>query len=361
MIEFDVTPPDLVPQVTQLRAPPSPPKSPLLCAEVSHRAYSEQKEGGLGSGPEAVSHFDLNLPMRVPQVAKPLVPPQKEQSDPSKSRSEFSGPTQVASTIVDNSVASSGVIPSAQKTSQPVRLTTPAPRYAPVVSNPEISTESLQRETVAVLTLGLAVLLACLLLFYDKVGARRPSQDPLAAGAAPVVSPPPSPPVSGPLTTGSTPAASLPGTDAARAQSFLTRMLEMKIVRIVIDPGHGGHDTGTTGPTGLTEKDLCLDVALRLGRIIKQRLANAEVVFTRTNDAFISLEERTYIANDIKADLLLSIHANSSPYPAVRGSETYYLLLGLRRKHGGDGSLRTRECNGSGKGIGPARTNEDWT
>ena len=102
-------------------------------------------------------------------------------------------------------------------------------------------------------------------------------------------------------------------------------MLEAKIVRIVIDPGHGGHDPGTTGPTGLTEKDLCLDVALRLGRIIKQRLANAEVVFTRTNDAFISLEERTYIANDIKADLFLSIHANSSPYPAVRGIETYYL------------------------------------
>jgi N-acetylmuramoyl-L-alanine amidase len=102
-------------------------------------------------------------------------------------------------------------------------------------------------------------------------------------------------------------------------------MLEMKIVRIVIDPGHGGHDTGTTGPTGLTEKDLCLDVALRLGRIIKQHLPNAEIVFTRTKDVFISLEERTYIANDIKADLFLSIHANSSPYPAVRGIETYYL------------------------------------
>ncbi len=325
VIEFDVTPPDLVPQVAQLRAPPSPPKSPLLCAEVSRRAYSEQKEGDLGSDPEAVSHFDLNLPMRVPQVAEPLVPPQKAQSDPSKSRSEFSGPTQVASTIVDNRVASSGVIPSAQKTSQPARLATPAPRHAPVVSYPEISTESLQRNTVDALTLGLAVLLACLLLFYDKVGARRQSQDPLAAAAAPVVSPPPSPPVSGPLTTGSTPAASLPGTDAARAQSFLTRMLEMKIVRIVIDPGHGGHDTGTTGPTGLTEKDLCLDVAQRLGRIIKQHLPNAEIVFTRTKDVFISLEERTYIANDIKADLFLSIHANSSAYPAVRGIETYYL------------------------------------
>src|SRR5256714_3316991 len=121
VIEFDVTPPDLVPQVAQLRAPPSPPKSPLLCAEVSRQAYSEKKEGSLGSDPEAVSHFDLNLPMRVPQVAKPLVPPQKPQSDSSNSRSEFSGPTQVPSTIVDNSVASSGVIPSAQKTSQPVR------------------------------------------------------------------------------------------------------------------------------------------------------------------------------------------------------------------------------------------------
>src|SRR6266850_1454052 len=69
-------------------------------------------------------------------------------------------------------------------------------------------------------------------------------------------------------------------------QSTLTRALGLKIGRIVIDAGHGGHDTGTIGPTGLMEKDLCLDVALRLGKIIQQRLPGAEVVFTRADDTF---------------------------------------------------------------------------
>ena len=110
-------------------------------------------------------------------------------------------------------------------------------------------------------------------------------------------------------------------------QSTLTRALGLKIGRIVIDAGHGGHDTGTIGPTGLMEKDLCLDVALRLGKIIQQRLPGAEVVFTRADDTFIPLEERTNIANDAKADLFLSIHANSSHDHAARGIETYYLNL----------------------------------
>jgi N-acetylmuramoyl-L-alanine amidase len=110
-------------------------------------------------------------------------------------------------------------------------------------------------------------------------------------------------------------------------QSTLTRALGLKIGRIVIDPGHGGHDTGTIGPTGLMEKDLCLDVALRLGKIIQQRLPGADVVYTRSDDTFIPLEERTSIANQAKADLFLSIHANSSRDHAARGIETYYLNL----------------------------------
>jgi N-acetylmuramoyl-L-alanine amidase len=110
-------------------------------------------------------------------------------------------------------------------------------------------------------------------------------------------------------------------------QSTLTRALGLKIGRIVIDAGHGGHDTGTIGPTGLMEKDLCLDVALRLGKIIKQRLPGAEVVFTRSDDSFIPLEERTAIANEAHADLFISIHANSSQDHGARGIETYYLNL----------------------------------
>jgi N-acetylmuramoyl-L-alanine amidase len=110
-------------------------------------------------------------------------------------------------------------------------------------------------------------------------------------------------------------------------QATLTRALGLKIGRIVIDAGHGGHDTGTIGPTGLMEKDLCLDVALRLGKIIQQKLPGADVVYTRPDDTFVPLEERTRIANEAKADLFISIHANSSHDAQARGIETYYLNL----------------------------------
>ena len=109
--------------------------------------------------------------------------------------------------------------------------------------------------------------------------------------------------------------------------STLTRALGLKIGRIVIDAGHGGHDTGTIGPTGLMEKDLCLDVALRLGKIIQQKLPGADIIYTRSDDTFIPLEERTHIANESQADLFISIHANSSPDHGARGVETYYLNL----------------------------------
>jgi N-acetylmuramoyl-L-alanine amidase len=108
-------------------------------------------------------------------------------------------------------------------------------------------------------------------------------------------------------------------------QRSLTRALGLKISRIVIDPGHGGHDTGTIGPHGLMEKDLCLDVALRLGHEIEEKLPGAEVIYTRKDDTFVPLEERTAIANEAKADLFVSVHANSSHDAAARGIETYYL------------------------------------
>jgi N-acetylmuramoyl-L-alanine amidase len=108
-------------------------------------------------------------------------------------------------------------------------------------------------------------------------------------------------------------------------QHSLTRALGLKIGRIVIDAGHGGHDTGTIGAHGLMEKDLCLDVALRLGHLIEQKLPGAEVIYTRKDDTFIPLEQRTAIANEAKADLFISIHANSSHDHEARGIETYYL------------------------------------
>lgn len=110
----------------------------------------------------------------------------------------------------------------------------------------------------------------------------------------------------------------------SKGDRSLTRALGLKIGTFVIDAGHGGHDTGTIGPSGLTEKELVLDVAQRLGAIIEERLGG-EVVYTRSDDTFVPLETRTAIANQKQADLFVSIHANSSRDSSARGIETYYL------------------------------------
>ncbi len=95
---------------------------------------------------------------------------------------------------------------------------------------------------------------------------------------------------------------------------------------IVIDPGHGGSETGAVGPGGLQEKDVTLQIAHRLAAAA-QRLFPCRVVLTRESDSAISLDDRTAVANHEKADLFLSIHANSSRASGARGSETYYLSL----------------------------------
>jgi N-acetylmuramoyl-L-alanine amidase len=110
----------------------------------------------------------------------------------------------------------------------------------------------------------------------------------------------------------------------ASGERSLIRALGLKIGKIVIDAGHGGHDTGTIGPNGLLEKDLVLEVALKLGKLLEDRLG-AEVVYTRDDDTFIPLETRTAVANKEQADLFISIHANSSDDASARGVETYYL------------------------------------
>ena len=115
-----------------------------------------------------------------------------------------------------------------------------------------------------------------------------------------------------------------PSAHTSAGSATLTRALGLKIARIVIDPGHGGHDTGTLGPDGIEEKEVVLDVALRLRKLIQQRMGS-EVVMTRSDDTFIPLEERTAIANQRAADLFISIHANASRDPSARGIEVYYL------------------------------------
>jgi N-acetylmuramoyl-L-alanine amidase len=115
-------------------------------------------------------------------------------------------------------------------------------------------------------------------------------------------------------------------TSEGSSDPSLVRVLGLKLGRVVIDAGHGGKDTGTIGPNGLLEKDLVLDVALRLGILIHQQLG-ADVVYTRSDDTFVPLGERTAIANRVKADLFISIHANASADQSATGVETYYFNL----------------------------------
>jgi N-acetylmuramoyl-L-alanine amidase len=140
---------------------------------------------------------------------------------------------------------------------------------------------------------------------------------PMPLPAMPVASPPP------PVSPEETARAARP---TASGENSLIRALGLKLNRVVIDPGHGGHDQGTEGVKGLLEKDLVLDVSKRLGKLVESRLG-AEVIYTRSDDTFIPLEGRTALANERKADLFLSIHANSSPMPHISGVETFYLNI----------------------------------
>ncbi len=111
----------------------------------------------------------------------------------------------------------------------------------------------------------------------------------------------------------------------------VARQLGLGISRIVIDPGHGGHDPGA-GARGLGEADLVLDIALRLEQRIKSAQPGLDVVLTRREDQYVPLEARTTLANRLEADLFLSVHANTSPNASVRGVETYFLNFAADRE-----------------------------
>jgi len=125
------------------------------------------------------------------------------------------------------------------------------------------------------------------------------------------------------LETATTPPAPLPASANRNGNYSLSRQLGLGISKIVIDAGHGGHDPGAQ-THGLTEAELTLDIALRLEKLLAKAGA-FEVVLTRRTNTFISLEERTAIANRVGADLFLSIHSNASSSADVRGIETYFL------------------------------------
>jgi len=127
----------------------------------------------------------------------------------------------------------------------------------------------------------------------------------------------------------------------------MARQLGLGISRIVIDPGHGGHDPGAKGD-GLTEAELVLDVALRLEQMLL-KLPGVEVVLTRRTDDFVSLQERTIIANRENADLFLSIHANASEDGQARGVETYFLNFANNLSAA---AVAARENAASGQAMG---------
>ena len=94
---------------------------------------------------------------------------------------------------------------------------------------------------------------------------------------------------------------------------------------VVLDAGHGGHDPGATGPSGLTEKEVVLDVTKRVARLVEEAGLGIKVALTRSTDVFVPLRDRTNFANKHRADLFLSVHANAHPRAVSEGVETYFL------------------------------------
>jgi len=127
-------------------------------------------------------------------------------------------------------------------------------------------------------------------------------------------------------------------------------------LRIVVDAGHGGWDLGTVGRRGLLEKDLVLEIAQRLGKLLESRLG-MEVIYTRQDDNYIPLDQRAEIANQAQADLFVSVHANYSDLPSARGVETYYtnMFSAPGSKEAGAKDVDTRPSSGNSRIAAPAQ------
>ncbi|MBX5484802.1 MAG: N-acetylmuramoyl-L-alanine amidase [Myxococcaceae bacterium] len=112
-------------------------------------------------------------------------------------------------------------------------------------------------------------------------------------------------------------------------EATIAQQLGLKVRRVVIDAGHGGHDTGAIGKQGTNEKDITLKLARRVGELLADQ--GLEVILTRDDDTFVRLEDRTRIANEAKGDLFISIHCNASENRKVHGIETYTLNVASDR------------------------------
>src|SRR6185312_17299965 len=167
---------------------------------------------------------------------------------------------------------------------------------------------------------------------------------PLLEAVTATAPPPPDPPAPAPAAA-ATPAA-VPDKSATGGFS-MARQLGLGVSRIVIDPGHGGHDPGAMG-NGVSEAELVLDIALRVEKLLSKQ-PGTEVVLTRKTDDFVSLAERTALANRESADLFLSIHANASEDGSVRGIETYFLNFANNLSAA---AVAARENAASGQSMG---------
>jgi N-acetylmuramoyl-L-alanine amidase len=180
---------------------------------------------------------------------------------------------------------------------------------------------------------------------FSGVNPQENAPGPVLAPAPPTATVPlahaPAPAPAAPTSPGRAPAA--PAVNSGGTFS-VARQLGLGVSRIVIDAGHGGHDPGATA-FGILESTLVLDVALRLEKLLRQR-PGFETVLTRRDDEFVSLEQRTEIANRESADLFLSIHANASADDTARGVETYFLNFALNRQAE---AVAARENAASGK------------
>jgi N-acetylmuramoyl-L-alanine amidase len=167
------------------------------------------------------------------------------------------------------------------------------------------------------------------------------------ATSGPTLAPPveEAPPLAAnPVVPAASPAGATPPSANVGGGFSMARQLGLSVSRIVIDPGHGGHDPGATGK-GLTEAALVLDVALRLEKLLSS-VEGVEVILTRRTDDFVPLQERTAIANREGADLFLSIHANANSNPLAQGIETYFLNFATS---GAAAAVAARENAASGQ------------
>jgi N-acetylmuramoyl-L-alanine amidase len=112
--------------------------------------------------------------------------------------------------------------------------------------------------------------------------------------------------------------------EPAKEGYSMVRQLGLGIQRIIIDPGHGGKDPGAMGKKGAKEKDIVLDVCLRLKKLFESQ-KNIEAILTRETDIFVPVENRTVIANQKQADIFISVHANAFPSRKRSGVETFFL------------------------------------